>query len=85
LDQPRKRQYVTYHHIDPQRVSTATVNWTGQYWQVVIDDQVVPDCCETLEEAYTVAEREMTRLFPDHTCHTTCRPWQSFADETRGD
>ena len=71
----KRRRYVFEHAIDPARRITALVAWSGDGWTVKINDDLVPDCCETIEEAFSVAEKEIVRRFPEHACQD-CRPWQ---------
>jgi hypothetical protein len=77
------RKYSTFHHLDVRPKLVATVDWNGQHWTVTVDDEVLPDCCATIEEAFSVAEQEIARRFPDHSCHQRdCRAWQTVADAT---
>lgn len=69
------RRYTLAHTIDGRPVLVATVAWNGNDWNVTVDGQTLPDCCATIEDAFTVAEREIVRLFPDHACQT-CRQWE---------
>ena len=66
-----------FHHLDAQQKLVATVEWIDTHWKVAIGGEVVPDCCDTIEEAYSVAEREILRKFPKHTCDS-CRPWHPY-------
>jgi hypothetical protein len=77
------RRYVSFHNLTAQQILAASVAWNGDNWKVTIDDHVMPDCCDTIEEAYTVAEREIARRFPSHSCqHSGCKLWQYPADGT---
>lgn len=75
------RKYVSFHNLAAQQLLSATVVWNGEAWKVALDDEIVPDCCDTIEQAYTVVEREIERRFPGHSCqHSGCKPWQHFSD-----
>ena len=74
-----RRTYVAVHTLDEVQALNATVAWNGKGWIVKVNDDVVPDCCDTIEEAFTIAEAEIMRRAPDHTC-TVCRLWQPSAD-----
>ena len=75
-----QRRYAAFHDIETPQVLAATVVWDGQEWKVSIDGAILPDCCATIEEAFTAAEREIARQFPGHTCQS-CRAWHPFADQ----
>src|SRR5688572_29252542 len=74
-----RRRYVARHALDTERFINALVSWNGKSWIVKVNDEVLPDCCDTLEEAFTVAEAEITRRAPDHAC-AECRHWQPYSD-----
>ena len=75
-----RRRFVTEHAVDTERRLRASVVWSGEHWTVTINDEVLPDCCATIEEAFTVAEREVARQFPNHTC-LGCKEWQRTEEE----
>jgi hypothetical protein len=70
-----RRTYAALHTLDAQQALNAVVTWNGKDWTVRINDDVLPDCCDTIEEAFTAAELEIARRAPDHTC-LECRQWQ---------
>ena len=74
-----KRNYAAFHNLDAAKILAATVVWNGTDWKVTIDGDIMDDCCDTIEQAYTVAEAEILRRFPAHKCET-CRLWHP-ADE----
>ena len=78
MSDPRRR-FVTVHAVDTGQALTAVVVWNGQDWTVTINDDLLPDCCATIEEAFSVAEKEIARRFPNHTC-LGCEPWQHTAE-----
>ena len=80
LDSPRRR-FVTEHAVDAQLTLRASVAWNGETWTVTIDDALLPDCCSTIEEAFSVAEKEIARRFPHHAC-LGCKEWQHPAEES---
>ena len=76
------RRYRAIHALAATTAITAIVQWTGTTWNVHVNDEPIPDCCDTIEEAYTVAEREILRRFPDHDCgRDGCRSWHLHEDE----
>jgi hypothetical protein len=77
-DGPRRR-FITEHAVDTNQTLTASVTWNGESWTVIVNNDVLPDCCSTIEEAFSAAEKEMARRFPSHTC-VVCREWQHAAD-----
>ena len=74
-----RRSYAALHTLDTQQALNALVTWNGTNWTVTINDEVLPDCCDTIEEAFTAAELEIARRAPNHAC-LGCRPWQPCAD-----
>ena len=74
-----RRRFVTEHALDSVQTLKASVAWNGQSWIVTINDESLPDCCSTIEEAFSVAEKEIARRFPTHTC-TGCKEWQHMAE-----
>ena len=78
-EQTDRRRYMTRHSLDAQQFINALVSWNGKNWTVTLNDEVLPDCCDTIEEAFTVAEAEITRRAPDHTCGE-CRQWHPYDD-----
>jgi hypothetical protein len=70
-----RRTYAALHTLDTQQAIHALVTWNGKDWTVTIDDVVLPDCCETIEQAFTAAELEIARRAPAHTC-LSCQQWQ---------
>ena len=73
------RRYAFFHAIDGRPALVATVIWSGHDWNVTVDGRVLPDCCATIEDAFSVAEREIAQLFPDHACQQ-CRPWEAVTE-----
>jgi len=73
------RRYLTVHSVDGSQRITADVSWNGESWIVKVNDDILPDCCSTIEDAFTVAEREIAHRFPDHSCFS-CRLWEPQAD-----
>ncbi len=67
------------HAVDSKQTLKALVVWNGETWTVTINDDLLPDCCSTIEEAFSVAEKEMARRLPNHTC-LGCREWQHNAE-----
>ena len=80
MQQNDRRSYMARHTLDELRALNAIVAWNGKGWIVKVDDDVVPDCCDTIEDAFTVAEAEIMRRAPNHTC-TGCQPWQPSAED----
>ena len=76
-DRPLRR-FVAEHAIDSGQTLKALVVWNGDGWIVTINDDLLPDCCSTIEEAFSVAERELARRLPDHIC-VGCKGWQNTA------
>ena len=74
-----RRRYVALHTVDTTQAINALVAWNGKDWTVTVNDEVLPDCCETIEAAFTAAELEIMRRAPNHTCQE-CKPWQPWAD-----
>jgi len=75
------RRYAAHHTLDTTAALRATVIWNGKTWNVHLDDEQIPDCCDTIEEAYAAAEAEIRRRFPGHTCSLPgCRPWERIAE-----
>lgn len=72
-----KRNYAAFHYLEPEKLLAAIVAWNGNEWKVTIDGRIMPDCCGTIEEAYSVAEAEISRLLPEHKCGDTCRLWHA--------
>jgi len=77
IDQNERRRYMTRHALDTEKFIHALVTWNGKSWTVKLNDEVLPDCCDTIEDAFTVAEAEIVRRAPDHTCGE-CRQWQPY-------
>ena len=73
-----RRSYMALHRLDTQSVHVK-VTWSGKGWIVMVNDETMPDCCDTIEEAFTVAETEISRLAPGHTC-ADCQPWEPLQD-----
>ena len=82
VDSHDRRRYLMRHALEGQQVLSAVVLWNGKNWTVKVNGDVLPDCCDTLEDAFTVAEAEVTRRAPGHTC-AECRQWHPF-DEDAG-
>ena len=74
------RRFITEHAVDTNQTLRASVAWNGDNWTVTVNDDVLPDCCDTIEEAFTAAEQEMARRFPNHTC-VVCKEWQHAVRE----
>ena len=74
-----RRSYVALHTLDTMQAINALVVWNGKQWTVTINDDVLPDCCDTIEAAFTAAELEIMRRAPNHTCQS-CQPWQPSAE-----
>ena len=74
------RKYIARHTLDTAAELAATVFWNGTTWNVSLNDELLPDCCDTIEEAYAAAEAEIRRRFPLHDCALGCREWQQFSE-----
>ena len=74
-----RRTYAILHTLDTQQPLNALVAWNGKDWTVPVNDDVLPDCCDTIEQAFTAAEMEIARRAPNHTC-LACRPWQPHGE-----
>jgi hypothetical protein len=74
-----RRRFITEHSVDAQQTLWASVAWNGDDWTVTVNNDVLPDCCSTIEEAFSAAEKEMARRFPNHTC-LVCKEWQHAAE-----
>ena len=74
------RKYIARHTLDTAAELAATVFWNGTTWNVSLNDELLPDCCDTIEEAYAAAEAEIRRRFPLHDCALGCREWQQFGE-----
>lgn len=77
------RRYAAVHTIDIGTVAglRALVTWNGKNWNVSLNDEPIPDCCDTIEEAYTAAEAEIRRRFPEHDCGIRgCRTWHQLSE-----
>jgi hypothetical protein len=73
------RRYLTVHSLDGSQRVTAGVSWNGESWIVKVNEDVLPDCCSTIEDAFTAAEREIASRFPGHSC-VSCQPWEPHAE-----
>ena len=67
------------HAVDTTQKLAASVAWNGESWIVTINNDLLPDCCTTIEEAFSVAEKEILRRFPNHTC-VGCQEWRPATD-----
>jgi len=74
------RKYIARHTLDTAAELAATVFWNGTTWNVSLNDELLPDCCDTIEEAYAAAEAEIRRRFPLHDCALGCREWQHLGE-----
>ena len=73
------RRFIAEHALDTVQTLKASVVWNGESWIVTVNDDLLPDCCSTIEEAFSVAEKEIARRFPAHTC-MGCKEWQHMAE-----
>ena len=74
------RSYIALHSLDAAAELAAKVIWNGTKWNVSLNDELLPDCCDTIVEAYAAAEAEIRRRFPLHDCALGCRAWQHFGE-----
>ena len=79
ISENERRRYAALHALGAEQVLNALVSWDGKSWTVWVNDEVLPDCCDTLEDAFTIAEAEIARRAPDHFC-SECRQWHPFDD-----